>query len=495
MKSVSKLTLRGLERADAMIGQSILFQRANEVILEKIAYIFPPEKQNEEEAYGVLSDIMNVASKMIEKGASPKYNEYTYTALTNAISEIFSIVNKEKQIYDLDQITISNIEMIVSSLFEVVQLGSKKRINKNNIFAITERIFSNIKIDDPKAKNELKIIRNSYSYVTHSTEDSDIGVISEERFNKENLDFETIFSFIEASEKEEENSDSEAQSFINIMPDIFPDFHNLYVQFIFDSFLYAYFVIHTIIFFRNRLRFIEEKGLDKMRVFLDLQKVIANKVLYFYDNKLAELDGNYAKASVWLRSVFSLSTYAPHEGRSKQANIRVTARQFFASLGIPQASAAHRTVEGKILITRVKALEAKIIYHMQRSSDTHTNTFNNSIYTFIEDTYHRKITSKEIESNIAFLNSMNKNNIFYRIGSSIMPYFKGRMDLLWNHILDKVDCPHFVEAISHMDFEVKCIYGIIVIYVAPVLMTYKERAKNLPDILATFMCNKLIRKK
>ena len=280
------------------------------------------------------------------------------------------------------------------------------------------------------------------------------------------------------------------------MPNIFPDFHNLYVQSIFDSFLYAYFVIHTMIFFRNRVRFIEEKGLDKMRVLLDLQKVIANKVLYFYDNKLAELDGNYAKASVWLRSVFSLSTYAPHEGRSKQANIRVTARQFFASLGISQSSAAHRTIEGKILINRVKALEAKIIYHMQRTSDSYNNIVSNSIYTFIEELYHRKTTSKEIESNIVFLNSTSKNNnIFYRIGSSIMPYFKGRMDLLWNHILDKVDCPQFIEAISSMDFEVKCIYSIIVIYAAPVLMVYKERAKNLPDILATFMCNKLIRKK
>jgi len=479
-----------------MIGQSMVLQRANEVLLEKITHIFHIGKQKEEEAYGVLSDIMKTASKMIEKGTSPKYNEYTYTALTNAISEIFSILNQQKQIADLDQITISNIEMIISSLFDIIQFGNKKGIKKN-ILAITERIFSNIKIDDPKAKNELKIIRNSYSYVTHSTEDSDIGVISEERFNNENFDFDTIFSFIETPENEEvEDSDSQTQAFINIMPDIFPDFHNLYVQSIFDSFLYAYFVIHTMIFFRNRVRFIEEKGLDKMRVLLDLQKVIANKVLYFYDNKLAELDGNYAKASVWLRSVFSLSTYAPHEGRSKQANIRVTARQFFASLGISQSSAAHRTIEGKILINRVKALEAKIIYHMQRTSDSYNNIVSNSIYTFIEELYHRKTTSKEIESNIVFLNSTSKNNnIFYRIGSSIMPYFKGRMDLLWNHILDKVDCPQFIEAISSMDFEVKCIYSIIVIYAAPVLMVYKERAKNLPDILATFMCNKLIRKK
>ena len=469
-------------------------QTAEAILLKFIDEIF----HNEEIAERIISNVQKVASNWIEK-QNTKYNEYTYTALMGAIGDIYGIRSGNRNISELDHTAISNIYLVVSHLFDFIKCSHGKSSKKENISLLTERIFSSIKVEDSKAKNELKITKKSLPYVTHKLGDSEKFAISEQTFSFEcensiiDVD-EDIEEIISVFDQEDDSEKSNIPNMISLLPRLFPDYHRLYNNFIFDEFLYAFFVVHTINYFRNRIDYIHDD--NKLNIFLGLQKAIADKLLYFYETKLAEYNGDYAKTTVWMRKIFSLNTHLPHEAQSKQANIRVVVQQYFKKLGVNK-SRSFRTIAGTILINRVRILEKYIVHNVTR--DIENDNFGdaceyNSVYEILCELDKCENKKELVDKSMQLIQKIDRfNHLFHRVYTHLMPIFRGRMDVLWKLMSENLkDNRELMEILNQMNEDVKIVYALMIFYVVPVVYAHPGRYKNIPEILSWYLRNRTI---
>jgi len=469
--------------------------QAEAILLNFIDEIF----NNEEIAERVISNVQKVASNWIEK-KNAKYNEYTYTALMGAIGDIYGIRNGNRNISELDHTAISNIYLVVSHLFDFIKCNHGKTSKKENISLLTERIFSSIKIDDPGAKNELKITKGSLPYVTHKLGNLEKFAISEQTFSVDesennivNTD-EDVEEIISVFDHEDDSEKINISNMISLLPRLFPDYHRLYNNFIFDEFLYAFFVVHTINYFRNRIEYIHNHS--KLDIFVGLQKAIADKLVYFYETKLAEYNGDYAKTTLWMRKIFSLNTHLPHEAQSKQANIRVVVQQYFKRLGINR-SKSHRTIAGTILINRVRILEKYIVHNIRRDVQYEKNDNDyefTSIYEMICELDKCENKKEIVDKNMQLIQKIERfSHLFHRVYAHLIPRFRDRMDVLWNIMLDNLkDNGELIEILEQMNEDVKIVYAIIIFYVVPILHAYPEKYKSIPEIISWYLRNKSV---